>query len=108
MTVLSEPLRTVMIEFAKEIFESQKHVPDYNRFDKLITDAIGNRTVSFTWLTFFQRMRANIELKIRKFDITKDIDNPPADLQFTYPSVNYTLFSEHIPLSGCRKHSAKK
>lgn len=100
MTVTSEPLRTLLIEFSKEIFESQRDIPDYNRFDKLITDAIANKTASFTWLTTVERMRATVELTIQKFDVTKDIENPPADLQFTYPSVNYTFFSEHCPSSG--------
>lgn len=96
MEVSSEPLRTVLIEFSKEIFENKGFIPDYNRFDKLITDAIGNKAASFTWLTCLQRIRATAELKIQKFDITKDIENPSAELRFTYPPVNYTFFSKHI------------
>lgn len=94
MKVTSEPLRTVLIEFSKEIFESDRHIPDYDRFDKMITDAIANKTASFTWLTFIQRLRATVELKIRKFDIRKDIENPSTKLRFNYPSVNYTFFAE--------------
>lgn len=108
MSLTSDPLRRVFIEFANEVFKKNRAhgfiattLPDYDRIHRLITAEIESligtsKPALFTWLSDPMDMKDALdEFKKGPFDIGK-IREPPFNFRtFDYgPPINYTYFEE--------------
>lgn len=108
MSLTSDPLRRVFIEFANEVFKKNRAagfiattLPDYDRIHRLITVEIESligksKPALFTWLSDPKAVQDALdEFEKGPFDIAK-ITDPPFDFRtFDYsPPINYTYFEE--------------
>lgn len=106
MSLTSDPLRSVFIEFAKEVFNKNRNIisttlPDYDRLHRVITAEIESligtsKPALFTWLSDREVQFALDEFKKgATFDI-RNMTDPPFNFRtFDYgPPINYTYFLE--------------